>query len=172
MNGKTTKVPTDVYNVTKPVRLELLHRTIIQALKIETRQVSAAPTTNTITRTDDEQIDPGTITVLVAEDNPLNQKVIRRLLESIGFKDITMVWNGKEALDILHTRFFDIVLMDVMMPLMGGIESTQHIRKEVTFLSYIIISYIIHVYLFIYIHAWISGGCTTWSDNWTDSGCL
>ncbi|PRP77622.1 putative endo-1,3(4)-beta-glucanase [Planoprotostelium fungivorum] len=132
INGRTTKVPEDVYHVTKPVRTDHLHRIVTKALKIEPNPTASKLKPSVVHNVGAVEIDPGTISVLVAEDNGLNQKVIRRLLESIGFKDITMVWNGKEALDILHSRYFDIVLMDVMMPVMGGIESTEKIRKEVS----------------------------------------
>lgn len=64
----------------------------------------------------------------MAEDNPLNQKVLSRMLENIGIKNMRIVSNGVEALNEVQERKYDIILMDVMMPMMGGIESTQKIR--------------------------------------------
>lgn len=53
--------------------------------------------------------------ILVAEDNKLNQIVIEKLLRSIGYQNITIVENGKKALEAMETVNFDIILMDVMV---------------------------------------------------------
>jgi PAS domain S-box-containing protein len=71
------------------------------------------------------------IHILVAEDNLLNQKVARMLLESEG-AIVTIVENGKQAVETLrasHSRF-DVVLMDLQMPEMDGYTATQTIRQE------------------------------------------
>lgn len=62
--------------------------------------------------------------VLIADDNPTNQKVMRKVLENAGH-DVNVVANGEEALDALNTHSFDIVLMDLNMPVMNGIEATK-----------------------------------------------
>jgi hypothetical protein len=69
------------------------------------------------------------INVLVAEDQPFNQMVVRSMLEEWGFK-VECVENGKQVLDKLKQNHFDIILMDIYMPEMDGITATQHIRKE------------------------------------------
>jgi CheY-like chemotaxis protein len=66
--------------------------------------------------------------VLLVEDNPVNQRVILRLLEKRGHQ-VTIAGNGIEALQALIQAEFDIVLMDVQMPLMTGIEATEAIRR-------------------------------------------
>ena len=66
--------------------------------------------------------------ILVAEDVELNQYLARHILESWDF-EVVIVGNGKEALDLVKKETFDCILMDVQMPEMDGIESTQHIRK-------------------------------------------
>lgn len=66
--------------------------------------------------------------VLLVEDNPVNQKLVVRLLEKRGHAT-TVAANGQEALDILARTSFDLVLMDVQMPVMDGIEATLMIRK-------------------------------------------
>ena len=71
------------------------------------------------------------IKVLVAEDNPVNRKLMEVLLESFGC-EIRIVNNGKEALDDLKDNTYDVVLMDIQMPVMGGLEATQAIRAGIS----------------------------------------
>jgi CheY-like chemotaxis protein len=65
--------------------------------------------------------------VLVAEDTPANQLVIRSMLESLGHR-VQTVSNGAEAVDAAQQLKFDLVLMDLQMPIMGGYEATRRIR--------------------------------------------
>jgi CheY-like chemotaxis protein len=65
--------------------------------------------------------------VLLAEDNVVNQRVAMGLLMARGH-DVTVVHNGQEALDAVARSHFDVVLMDVQMPVMGGFEACQAIR--------------------------------------------
>ena len=64
--------------------------------------------------------------VLVAEDNPINQKLIRVVLEKMG-ATVTIADNGQEALEARKKGSYDIIFMDVQMPVMGGEEATQAI---------------------------------------------
>jgi CheY-like chemotaxis protein/HPt (histidine-containing phosphotransfer) domain-containing protein len=66
--------------------------------------------------------------VLLAEDNLVNQKLAVRLLEKEGHA-VTVVGNGREALDAIERGAFDVVLMDVQMPVMGGFEATAALRE-------------------------------------------
>ena len=67
--------------------------------------------------------------VLVAEDNPVNQKLAQHLLERRGHTPI-LVANGREALDTIRRDRFDLVLMDLQMPEMDGFEATASIRAR------------------------------------------
>ncbi len=67
--------------------------------------------------------------VLLAEDNPVNQRLAVRLLEKMGHASV-VAGNGLEAVAALEDAEFDVVLMDVQMPEMGGIEATAEIRRR------------------------------------------
>ena len=66
--------------------------------------------------------------VLAAEDNPTNQLVLRTVLHSLGVQPV-MVENGRLAVDAWLAEPFDIVLMDIQMPLMDGVAATREIRR-------------------------------------------
>ena len=65
--------------------------------------------------------------ILVAEDNAMNQAVARAILEAVGC-ELEVANDGVEALEMLRRARFDLVLMDIHMPRMGGIEALAHIR--------------------------------------------
>ncbi|NUQ65124.1 MAG: response regulator [Pirellulales bacterium] len=66
--------------------------------------------------------------VLLAEDTPANQKLVVYLLEARGHS-VEIAQNGRQALELLQTREFDVVLMDVQMPVIDGFQATAEIRK-------------------------------------------
>ena len=70
-----------------------------------------------------------TLHILLVEDNPINQKVAQRLLEKAGHS-VTLAGNGREAVDHVTNKEFDLVLMDVQMPEMDGFEATAAIRER------------------------------------------
>ena len=67
--------------------------------------------------------------VLLAEDNPINQTIAEAMLLSLGYR-VTIAGNGREALARAGETRFDAILMDVQMPVMGGLESTRAIRAQ------------------------------------------
>ena len=69
------------------------------------------------------------LNILLAEDNPLNQKIAAKLLGKKGWL-VTVALNGQEALDQLSEKSFDLVLMDVQMPVLDGFETTKIIRLK------------------------------------------
>jgi signal transduction histidine kinase/ligand-binding sensor domain-containing protein/CheY-like chemotaxis protein len=72
---------------------------------------------------------PPQLRILVADDVVVNQKILQRLLERLGHV-VTCVANGQEAADIVSTQTFDLVFMDVQMPVMDGLEATIAIRQR------------------------------------------
>ncbi|MCD4672068.1 MAG: response regulator [Anaerolineaceae bacterium] len=67
--------------------------------------------------------------ILLAEDNIINQKVALKILEKLGYR-ADLAANGLEVLDAFQRQDYDVVLMDVQMPEMGGEEATQLLRKQ------------------------------------------
>ena len=66
---------------------------------------------------------------LVAEDNPANQKLIKVLLEKHGL-EVALAENGRQALEAARDGLFDIIFMDMQMPVMNGYEATQSLREQ------------------------------------------
>jgi signal transduction histidine kinase/CheY-like chemotaxis protein len=78
---------------------------------------------------ENETFDFSGIQLLLVEDNPINQLVATDFLESKNCK-VTVVVNGQEALDVLDKKLFDLVLMDMQMPVMDGYTAIEKIRNS------------------------------------------
>jgi len=113
--------------LTKPVRKSELHEAIARVLGGK-EQPGPAPL---ITRYSLQgERDPArSLDILLAEDNPVNQKLATRLLEKRGHR-VVVTSNGRDALSELAKRSYDLVLMDVQMPEMDGLEATMVLRNK------------------------------------------
>ena len=110
--------------VPKPVKQSELWDAILTALLLPGARKARRATQAQRTR-----IAPRHLRILVAEDNPVNQELAMHLLERRGHHAI-LAENGREALAAVERHAFDLVLMDVQMPEMGGLEATQAIRAK------------------------------------------
>jgi len=111
----------------KPIRQSELREAIAQVLGAR-EQTGAIPLVTRYSLQDAR--DPMTVLrILAAEDNPVNQRLVIRLLEKRGHRVVLAV-DGRQAIEALNQGSFDLVLMDVQMPEMDGFEATAIIREQ------------------------------------------
>ncbi len=108
--------------LTKPVAPRKLHDVMIQVGARPAVPIAPAPI---------ERVAPGALKVLVADDNALNQNLLRRLVVKLGH-NVDVVSNGREAVSAVAQTPYDAVLMDVLMPEMDGLEAAEAICRRWT----------------------------------------
>jgi len=110
----------------KPTKQSQLYNTIIESIS-DNEKVTTQSLSKVATVPISVVVNPK-LRILVAEDNLINQKVAQALLIQMGHK-VDIAINGQEALKALEMTTYDLVFMDVQMPVMDGLETTRIIRE-------------------------------------------
>jgi CheY-like chemotaxis protein len=111
----------------KPIRQSELREAIARVLGAREQKGAIALITRYSLR--DGREPSASLRILLAEDNAVNQRLASRLMEKRGHS-VVVAGNGREALEALEKESFDLVFMDVQMPVMDGFEATAAIRKK------------------------------------------
>jgi len=118
--------------MTKPLRQSHLYNQIISCLDAATVMDTAThepAESKSVRQRSTPVMVPADSRLLLVEDTPLNQRVAQGMLATLGYS-AELVCNGKQAVEKLQQQAYDLVLMDVEMPVMDGLQATREIRAE------------------------------------------
>ncbi|WP_276372860.1 hybrid sensor histidine kinase/response regulator [Chryseolinea sp. H1M3-3] len=115
------------YVLTKPVKHHILQKHVVGQLTGQQNKIARADVTGKKLSTEFATLHP--LNILVADDNAVNQTLAERTLNKLGYS-ITKAINGEEVLKAVSRTSFDVILMDIQMPVMDGLEATVAIRKQ------------------------------------------
>lgn len=112
--------------INKPLKRKQFHSALIELIKVQKEINLREIVDSAISKSSENH----QLKILLVEDNAINQMVANKMLNRLGYKpDIAA--NGKEAIDAVKNNSYDIVLMDILMPEIDGLEASRIIRREV-----------------------------------------
>ncbi|CAI6003251.1 unnamed protein product [Closterium sp. NIES-65] len=114
--------------VPKPVKRKVLLRRVKQALKLPLQDGLSASNSSASEEASASAAAERSLKVLVAEDNIVNQRVAMTLLRKWGH-EVVLASDGEEAVEKVQAEVFDVILMDVQMPVCDGLQATKRIRE-------------------------------------------